>query len=183
MFGLLSKDADLQPQQIDGATLSEAHENTPQELRAWWNRVGWGSFGQRFLRLGDLPEQRQALAEWLEGDVSNVLPLGYTGFGHMFYLRHDQKTITSIHVLDVLERSSHVIALDLEEFGSLFLDRKFLALFDWSLFEDAVQKHGSLQEGQVFCFVPALAAGGTKGVENLQAIPVALCWRALRQFG
>ena len=142
----------------------------PDELVDIWERYGFGTFGEGFLRIID-PELYEAEVGDCIGKTQGdrvAIPVMVTGLGDLIcwepsvgagglvailYRKGDTKGLGGVRTFFMLT------AMD----GAAHLS----STLDWDLFPQAVAAHGELPYDESFIFVPLLSLGGARKVENL----------------
>lgn len=153
---------------VEPEVVAEYRDRVPDELVAIWEKYGYGTFGQGFLRIVDPRRYEAEIGDCIgktQGD-GVAIPIMVTGLGDLITWEP-----SAAGVIGIVYREGRTAGL-----GNL---RTFLTLtkaggakhlsrtFNWDIFPEAVAAHGELPFDQSFVFVPLLSLGGRAEVENL----------------
>ncbi len=135
-----------------------------------WRTTGFGKYNKGLIEIIDPEEYKNNLWTWLGREVENYTPFAITGFGELLYYRKLTETDEDVCMIDIQHRKIETLVWSMESFFEDFLindeDKKM-----WlreGLFLNAISKHGILQKGEVFTFVPILAFGGAEEINYLK---------------
>ncbi|HEM2744364.1 MULTISPECIES: T6SS immunity protein Tdi1 domain-containing protein [Streptococcus] len=140
----------------------------PIELRRIWEEDGLGTFVDGYLKVIN-PDDYSALVKstYFRGDMS--IPIFVTAFGDVITLEEGKY----LRIVKYSEGDFVTILANIAYFIQDILDEDFLNdYFDIPFYQKAVQKYGDLTYQQCFGFVPLLALGGTKSVDNLEKVNI-----------
>ncbi|MGJ4856660.1 GAD-like domain-containing protein [Labrys sp. KB_33_2] len=149
-------------------------EHVHPRLIEFWQRVGFGSFGNGFITFFDPRDAETMLARWLllqHPDPTRV-PIARTAFGDLIYFRDlrqraaenglpaDWKTGSDVIFLSIHYRGSSAITWSVDDFFAK--DLKGFLQENPKAFHQFYSTVGGqpLAPGECFYFVPALALGG-----------------------
>jgi hypothetical protein len=156
----------------------------PEELLDFQKQYGFGNYGKGILKLIDPEEYMNSLYTWLGGEDFSKIPFMMTGFGDIFYYRNLEDGNYDIALLDIHYRQVIVPAYSIEELWKYLLSedskQKFLRK---SLFDNAVDKCGLLENDDIYFFVPALVAGGAENIKYVDKGKAAVHHQVLFQLG
>lgn len=149
-------------------TIEEYRGRVPDELIEIWERYGYGTFGEGFLRIIDPKLYEAEVGDCIgktQGD-GLAIPIMVTGLGDLITWEPSLQG-----VIGILYRQGDTVGLGkLSSFLTLVrLDgaEELSDSLHWDLFPAAVAAHGELSPDQSFIFVPLLSMGGKAVVENL----------------
>ena len=161
--------ADFEPHgAVEPELIEEYRGRVPDDLVEVWERYGYGTFGEGFLRVINPKVYEDEVGDCIgktQGDRI-AIPVMVTGLGDLITW---EPSIGS--AVGILYREGRTVGL-----GSM---RTFLTLtrldgaehlsdtFNWDIFPKAVTAHGELPYDESFIFVPLLSMGGQAKVENL----------------
>lgn len=140
----------------------------PIELRRIWEEDGIGTFVDGYLKVIN-PDDYSALVQstYFRGD--NSIPIFVTAFGDIVIYTQNG----FIDIVYYRNQDFEVVGKKMSHFLNFIKDKDFQNdYFDIILFQDAVKKYGNLTYQQCFGFVPLLALGGTKSVDNLEKVNI-----------
>lgn len=107
-----------------------------------------------------------------------------TGFGDIFYYRNLEDGNYDIALLDIHYRQVIVPAYSIEELWKYLLSEDSKQkLLRKSLFDNAVDKCGLLENDDIYFFVPALVAGGAENIKYVDKGKAAVHHQVLFQLG
>lgn len=146
--------------------IEEYRGRVPDELIEVWEKYGYGTFGEGFLRIIDPKLYEAEVGDCIgktQGD-GIAIPIMVTGLGDLITWEPSRPGITAI-----LFRLGNTKGLG-SRFRSLLRrveDEFILDDLKAAIFPEAVATHGELPYDQSFIFVPLLSLGGAAKVENL----------------
>lgn len=153
---------------VPADVIDEYRDLVPEQLVELWERYGYGTFGDGFMRIVDPREYEAGIGDVL-GKVTGQrisIPIMVTGLADVIcweppgvtaicYRMSDTRGITSTFASMI-----KLIELDgVEELSETY---------DWDMFPQAVAAHGAPAFDESFVFVPLLSLGGPKKVGNLK---------------
>lgn len=183
-------------EEIPKSFFSENAGKLPESFLDFLKEEGWAGYANGLVWTLN-PEKYKVVAEqWFSGftslEKSRYHIFARTAFGKFYAFKEDTG-----HVITITSYYGHIVAdSDIAEPKSpkaredkipFFLGASEKHDFDCSgeegyLFSAALQKLGPLSSNEVYGFVPALMAGGTATVENLQKLRMDVHLGILYQF-
>lgn len=157
----------------------------PGELLQFWRAVGVGAFGEGVVHVCTPDALQEQLSVWLGPPSPTRVPFARSAFGVLFYWRDMREEaaergmtgenpgeLGDVSVVDVLQHSIEVLALDLEElFEYAFTDEGFIEqVLRRTLVRAAREIYGPLAPHEQLAFVPALALGGFEDIASVQKV-------------
>lgn len=152
------------------ADVIEAYRSrVPEEIVELWERYGYGTFGEGFIRVIDPRAYEDGVGDCIGRvvDSTEAVPVMVTGLADLITWEPGSGLIL-IRYRD--ERTAGLGAKVstftkiLAAGGAKQLERKF----DWGMFPKAVAAHGAPAFDESFVYVPLLSLGGQQAVERLQ---------------
>ena len=153
---------------VPAEIVEEFRGRVPDELIEIWEKYGYGTFAEGFLRIIDPKLYETEVGDCIgktQGD-GIAIPIMVTGLGDLITWEPSRPGVTAIKYrhgntkgLGTLKSFLTLVRLDGAEELSDSLK--------WDLFPEAVAAHGELPYDQSFIFVPLLSLGGAEKVENL----------------
>lgn len=154
---------------VDPEVIEEFRDRVPADVQELWERYGYGTCGEGFLRVIDPRVYADELGERIgktQGD-GVAIPLMVTGLGDLITWEPSLGGLVAL-----LFRENRAVGLGSVEtfFDLLDLDGAdhLSDTLAWDIFPEAVAAHGPLAFDESFIFVPLLSLGGAAKVENLQ---------------
>ncbi|UWF77733.1 T6SS immunity protein Tdi1 domain-containing protein [Microbacterium neungamense] len=151
---------------VPAEIVEEYRGRVPDELVEVWEKYGYGTFADGFLRIIDPKLYETEVGDCIgktQGD-GIAIPIMVTGLGDLITWEPSRPGLTAI-----LYRLGTTVGLG-SRFRSLFRrveDELILEDLKAEIFPEAVAAHGELPYDQSFIFVPLLSLGGAAKVENL----------------
>lgn len=151
---------------VPAEVIEEYRGRVPDELVEIWEKYGYGTFGEGFLRVIDPKLYEAEVGDCIgktQGD-GIAIPIMVTGFGDLITWEPSRPGLTAI-----LYRLRTTAGLG-SRFRSLLRrveDEFILDDLTATTFPEAVAAHGELPYDLSFIFVPLLSLGGAAKVENL----------------
>lgn len=160
-------------QKADDGLITRYSGLVPDSLLALWQNVGFGSYGGGLVQIVNPDAWRSLLHRWLllEEDDPTRIPIAISAFGRVFYYRRlSDEGDEDVCSLDPHRSDLDVIVWSLNEFFNDFLCEPACANDSLQVpaFQAAVTRHGPLDDGQMFTYVPALRLGGSESTERLE---------------
>lgn len=153
---------------VPGEIIEEYRGRVPEELIELWEKYGYGTFGQGFLRVIDPKLYEAEVGDCIgktQGD-GIAIPIMVTGLGDLITWE------PSSGVVGILFREGRTVGLNTTLDNFLFMvdldgPEELSDNLHWDIFPEAVAVHGELPYDESFIFVPLLSMGGQAKVENL----------------
>ncbi len=157
----------------------------PAELILFWKTHGFCSCGDGQLKIIDPVRYMPSLYTWLGREDHSKIPIMVTAFGNILYYRRLDENEDDICLLDIHNRKVEVLSYSFADFFNVTADNKALMseIFDSELYRQAVAKLGKLEINEIFCFAPALIAGGERSVSSIKKGDAAVHHQLLFQLG
>lgn len=145
-------------------------EKVPAQLIHCWKTTGLGKYNNGLIEIINPADYEPVLWTWLGKVVPNYTPFAITGFGELFYYRKLTEVDEDVCMIDIQYRKIETLVWSLEAFfdGVLTNEEDKKTWLREELFIKAIAEQGELAIGEVFTFVPILAAGGTTDVSGLK---------------
>lgn len=140
----------------------------PDELLDFWEKYGFGNYGQGIIKVINPLDYMNSLYTWLGKEDFSKIPILITGFGDIFYFRILSEDENDVCLLDIHYREINVCAYSFEDFFEDFItdDEIIEEVLKKDLFMESLKNKGILKNNEIFCFVPALILGGSETSEN-----------------
>ena len=143
-----------------------------------WQTTGFGFYGDGLIQVINPDDYKEILWAWLLRDEDMTrLPIALSAFGDIFYYRNlndednedDDETHEDVSFLDPHTPESGCTVWSLNDFFNEWIcDSEIIEKFlDKDMLKAATEKHGELEENQIFTFVPALKLGGRRSAEHI----------------
>lgn len=174
----LSQNMECERQVADDAFLAKYANTAPKELITLWKEVGLGIFSNGLFRIVSPDDYQDFVDTYIEDKekyFEYLLPFMTTAFGDIF-----------VWVKDILQNREYVIFINVRSgdwdivtsrmdlLFSLYiasegcLKRNFeLKVYD---FHKLVERLGLPAKDECYGYVPALALGGSKSLDNIQVV-------------
>lgn len=154
----------------DETLLEFANQMLPPEIVCLWNEYGFGDYGDGLIKVVDPRDYMDSLYSWLGGQDFHKIPIMVSAFGDIFYYRKLEEGENDVSLLDIHYRRIDVCAYSYEGFfGGYILDPEIKEkVLRKSLFDQTVEKLGSLKHNEAFFFVPALVLGGGEDIKYVK---------------
>jgi len=155
----------LAPRQVPAATLRKYQGKLPGVLLEHWKSEGFAGYGSGLLWVADPAQLQDPLNDWVGDEHPGAIGIARSAFGDMLFWHGGEA-----HYLHVLYGRSVALSDDLELLFEYTLckDSYLDDVVDRKLFKQALKKYGPLQADEVYAFVPAIAAGGSGKLANIQ---------------
>ena len=149
--------------------LTMAAKVVPAELISFWERYGFGSYGDGIIKVVNPTDYMGSLYMWLGKEDFTKIPIMVTAFGDILYYLRLSETEDDICMLNIHYRKVEVLAYSFRDFfEKTIADKKIMdSLLYKDLYGQAVSAKGTLQKNEIFFFVPALVLGGKPAIENI----------------
>lgn len=157
---------------VPAATVDAYDGLVPDEIVELWQRYGYGSFGDGFVRVIDPHAYEERIGNLLgkmigEGDA---LPIMVTALADVVLWEPDRG------VAGLLLRQRRAVGLGSRPRALLQLTAKHGAThlaraFDWAPYPEAVARHGVPAFDRALVHVPLLSRGGQRTVDSLEPRP------------
>ncbi|RKW71545.1 T6SS immunity protein Tdi1 domain-containing protein [Galactobacter caseinivorans] len=142
----------------------------PDEVIQLWEKYGYGTFAEGFLRVINPAVYEAELADCLgktQGD-GVAIPILVTGLADLITWEPSHSGFVGIKYReDGISGLNSTLSAILRMLGrgtDWYLSRTL----NWDIFPKAIAAHGELPYGESFTFVPLLSLGGPEKVENLK---------------
>ena len=139
----------------------------PPEIVYLWTEYGFGDYGDGLIKVVDPRDYMDSLYSWLGSQDFHKIPIMVSAFGDIFYYRKLENDENDVSLLDIHYRRIDVCTYSYEEFFEKYISNPELKekVLRKSLFDQAVEKLGSLKYNEAFFFVPALVLGGGEDIK------------------
>jgi hypothetical protein len=154
---------------VEPEVIEQYRGRVPDELVEVWERYGYGTFGEGFLRVINPKVYEDEVGDCIgktQGD-GIAIPIMVTGLGDLITWE------PSVGVVAILYREGRTRGLGSKP--STFIKLTLMGgaahlsrTLNWGIFPEAVAAHGELPYDESFIFVPLLSMGGQAKVENLR---------------
>lgn len=148
--------------------IEEYRGRVPDELIEIWEKYGYGTFAEGFLRVIDPKLYEAEVGDCIgktQGD-GVAIPVMVTGLGDLITWEPSHPGLVTI-----LYRFGETVGVGSLDDFLFMVDRagaKILSrMLSWDRFPEAVAAHGELPYDQSFVYVPLLSLGGEDTIENL----------------
>ncbi len=148
-------------------TLRFFKDKVPADLIAFWEKYGFGNYGNGIIKVVNPEVYADVLGIWLgRGKDWSRIPILVSGFGDIFYYRRIDAENEDVSVVDLHYRRI-IVCTDYESYTLKFFFEDYITNDDFSapflrkeLFAKSTKKLGSLKPDEIFFFSPALIFGG-----------------------
>jgi hypothetical protein len=150
----------------------------PRQLLKYWEEFGWAGYSNGLFWIVNPQEYEGVVSSWLEGtefeykDEFHVI--ARSAFGELFLCGEKFGPVIRITTMDSYAIVPHIwdqIPEDIDlNIRCLFAFMSSSTRDSDGFFELARKKLGTLDDTQMYGFVPALALGGPRDVEKLQKL-------------
>lgn len=155
---------------VDKKIISKYSEYLPEELISVWNKYGFGSFLNGYLKVIN-PEDYKDILERSYSDAKTSIPVFVTAFGdiitweknkylNIVYMRYGRSEV----MLDGIEFFFSLLGDEPKEFNDDF--------FSIGQYKKAVKAYGTLSYDECFGYAPLLALGGAETVKNIKTVKI-----------
>ena len=150
------------PQEV----IEKYKDQVPEELVQIWKEDGLGTFLDGYLKVINPDEYLELVQEtYFRGDIS--IPIFATAFGDIITLEKKKY----LGIIKYKDGTFDIFLENLSHFIKFLSDKSFTDdYFDLPLYHEAIEKYGLLDYTQCFGFVPLLALGGFKDVNQLDKV-------------
>ena len=174
----LSQNMECERQVADDAFLAKYANTAPKELITLWQEVGLGIFSNGLFRIVSPDDYQDFVDTYIEDKekyFEYLLPFMTTAFGDIFVWVKDifqnREYVIFINVRSgdwdiVTSRMDLLFSLYIASEGSL--KRNFELIV--SDFHKLVERLGLPAKDECYGYVPALALGGSKSLDNIQVV-------------
>lgn len=159
---------------VDEELIQEYRERLPEEMITVWEKYGFGTFMDGYLKVINPNDYKQLLEDsYFLGNVS--IPIIVTAFGDVIAWRSKGTANVSEGYVDIVfyrYGTNDIMIPDLDLFFMLLSKDPTFAphFFAIDKYSEAVEMHGPLAYDQCFGYVPILAIGGKEAAENLKKV-------------
>ncbi len=145
--------------------IEEYKDNVPAQVVEVWEKFGFGSIHNGYLRVIKPNDFIQLLKDTYKR-YKLAIPLFTTAMGDI--LVWEDNYLLS---LNYRKHEVNVVAKNFKFFfGDIFDDYYLCNALDWSPYPDAIKKYGTPAFDECFGYVPLLGLGGVEKVENLKKV-------------
>lgn len=151
----------------DETLLEFAKQMLPPEIVYLWTEYGFGDYGDGLIKVVDPRDYMDSLYSWLGSQDFHKIPIMVSAFGDIFYYRKLENDENDVSLLDIHYRRIDVCTYSYEEFFEKYISNAEIKekVLRKGLFDQAVEKLGSLKYNEAFFFVPALVLGGGEDIK------------------
>ena len=153
----------------DETLLEFAKQMLPPEIVYLWTEYGFGDYGDGLIKVVDPRDYMDSLYSWLGSQDFHKIPIMVSAFGDIFYYRKLENDENDVSLLDIHYRRIDVCTYSYEEFFEKYISNAEIKekVLRKNLFDQAVEKLGSLKYNEAFFFVPALVLGGGEDIKHV----------------
>ena len=153
----------------DETLLEFAKQMLPPEIVYLWTEYGFGDYGDGLIKVVDPRDYMDSLYSWLGSQDFHKIPIMVSAFGDIFYYRKLENDENDVSLLDIHYRRIDVCTYSYEEFFEKYISNAEIKekILRKNLFDQAVEKLGSLKYNEAFFFVPALVLGGGEDIKHV----------------
>jgi hypothetical protein len=168
----------LSRREVPPSSADRYRGHLPAQLLDYWQEFGWSGYAQGLFWMVNPQEYEDTLEQWLQGTsmegIDTFHVIGRSAFGDLFLWGEKYGPGFTISPLDgyatcPLETMEPPEDLD-EEIRIFFLCMSKEACDFDEMFLEAFARLGELETDQMYSFVPALALGGPRKVQQLQVV-------------
>lgn len=150
----------------------------PDQLLAYWEQYGWSAYADGLLWIVDPAEYEAVVEAWIGqtrfGDEDSYHAIARGAFGDLYLFGERHGSMIAIAPMDSMMTPPDSASTDLDLAVRAFFGTLLRGVFERldeqgeALFARAREKLGTLEEDEMYCFVPALALGGKATLRNLE---------------
>ena len=174
----LNQNIDCARQVADDAFLVKYASKAPKELITLWQEVGLGTFGDGLFRIvppNDYQDFVDTYIEDREKQFEYSLPFMTTAFGDIFvWVKDIFQNREYVIFINVRSGKWNIITSRMDLLFNVYISTKEWFKRDFGInisdFSKLVERLGLPAEDECYGYVPALALGGSKSLDNIQVV-------------
>lgn len=164
--------------EVPGSSMERYRGRLPDQLLRYWDQFGWSSYAYGLFSIVNPQEYEPVLTAWLEGTklehLDNFHVVARSAFGELIVWGEKFGyclTISTQEFYAITVSDFRHVPEDMDFEIQCFFPTRKKAAFDFDqMFEGACTRLGYLAVDEIYAFVPALALGGAREIENLQKV-------------
>lgn len=174
----LNQNINCARQVADDAFLVKYASKAPKELITLWQEVGLGTFGDGLFRIvppNDYQDFVDTYIEDREKQFEYSLPFMTTAFGDIFvWVKDIFQNREYVIFINVRSGKWNIITSRMDLLFNVYISTKEWFKRDFEInisdFSKLVERLGLPAEDECYGYVPALALGGNKSLDNIQVV-------------
>ena len=174
----LNQNINCARQVADDAFLAKYASKAPKELITLWQEVGLGTFGDGLFRIvppNDYQDFVDTYIEDREKQFEYSLPFMTTAFGDIFvWVKDIFQNREYVIFINVRSGKWNIITSRMDLLFNVYISTKEWFKRDFEInisdFSKLVERLGLPAEDECYGYVPALALGGSKSLDNIQVV-------------
>lgn len=174
----LSQNIDCARQVADNAFLAKYANKAPKELITLWQEVGLGTFSDGLFRIVSPDDYQDFVDTYIEDRekyFEYLLPFMTTAFGDIFvWVKDIFQNREYVIFINVRSGDWNIVTSRMDLLFSLYIvsEECLKRNFDLKVsdFHKLVDSLGLPAEDECYGYVPALALGGSKSLDNIQVV-------------
>lgn len=174
----LNQNINCARQVADDAFLAKYASKAPKELITLWQEVGLGTFGDGLFRIvppNDYQDFVDTYIEDREKQFEYSLPFMTTAFGDIFvWVKDIFQNREYVIFINVRSGKWNIITSRMDLLFNVYISTKEWFKRDFEInisdFSKLVERLGLPAEDECYGYVPALALGGNKSLDNIQVV-------------
>lgn len=175
---LLSRNIDCARQIADDAFLTKYASKAPKELITLWQEVGLGIFCNGLFRIVSPDDYQDFVNTYIEDRekyFEYLLPFMTTAFGDIFvWVKDIFQNREYVIFINVRSGDWNIVTSRMDLLFSLYIvsEECLKRIFELKVsdFRKLVERLGLPAEDECYGYVPALALGGSKSLDNIQVV-------------
>lgn len=170
MTGFLEKYRPSNTEIVNEELVNRYAHILPSSMIELWRTKGLGKYNDGLIEVINPDDFQDALERTVGRKALNYVPIAISGFGELFYYRKLTAVDEDVCVFDPHYNQIETCVWSLTDFfnGYLCDDDIIKEVLRAELFKASLKKEGKLAQNEIFFFAPALALGGTEGIESVQ---------------
>lgn len=151
---------------VDEDVILKYKDKLPGELIETWNKIGFGSFVNDFLRVIN-PDEYLDILESSYLRYKQAIPIFTTAMGDIIVWEKDKY----VNLLNFRKGYVNVVSSGFDFFFDDLSDIEFMNdELMWQPYHEAISKYSAPKYDECFGYTPLLGLGGAEKVENLKKV-------------
>jgi hypothetical protein len=152
---------------VSDETIKRYKNILPEDLLIFWQELGFGSYMDGYLRITDPVNYDALMKQTYNVTTEPVAVIGITAFADLIIWEKDV-----VKLLNYRLASTKIIATNFKSLFNFKLpDESFIKMaMKGELYPEAKEKLGIPESDECYGYFPALVAGGSEKVENLERV-------------
>jgi hypothetical protein len=157
----------VEPERASAKELTKFKGIVPDPLVEFWERFGFGGYGQGLVWVVNPTHLEDVLAEWVpaKSKKGRAVPVARSAFGNVVYWQDEAFTFLNVHYDKTFQAGSDAEVL----FDFYLVDRESRkSILEEPLHKKALKLLGMLQRDEMYTYKLPLALGGNSALKNMQ---------------